>query len=459
MSRNDCQTCRSLTSKRRAQGGMLQCWLFGLQLVACSLLLVFSNVASAQEGCASEKCHAKLLKGSTVHPVAETCETCHEPVATPHPQKGKHTFKLTQEPQELCNTCHEAFTTKKHVHSPVKEGMCTTCHDPHSAGEPKLLAQPMKNLCGTCHADHVDFKVIHGPVSAGECTACHTPHASDNKALLLKEGEELCVGCHLDMPEVLKKKYVHPALASGCTSCHNPHGAAHRKLLAEEGGQLCFTCHAEIGERVKNAPVAHPALMSDESCASCHSPHASDNERMLLQSEKEICLGCHTTLIAKNMTVFHGPINKGKCTPCHNPHGGQYPKLLMQAFPSEPYIPYTDAEYGLCFSCHKRDLLQYPETSFATDFRDGERNLHYVHVHNKQKGRNCRLCHNLHGGPNPKLIANSVTFGKWDLPLKFVKTETGGGCSPGCHKPLYYDRKTPGKKPEAPKPAGKEREG
>jgi predicted CXXCH cytochrome family protein len=429
------------------------CLLLALLLLSASFLA--SHDAGAQESCVSDKCHAKLLKATTVHPVAEGCATCHESVSTPHPKKGTKTFKLTQEPPALCQTCHEAFGTKKQVHPPAQEGMCTMCHNPHASDEPKLLTRPMKELCGTCHADHLDFKVVHGPVSAGACTACHAPHESDDKTLLLRQGEDLCVGCHLDMPEVLKKKHVHPALAGGCTSCHNPHGAAHPKLLAEEGQQLCFVCHDQIREKVETSPVAHPALMAEKGCASCHSPHASDNERMLLNPEKETCLGCHNTIIAKNMTVFHGPINDGKCTPCHNPHGSQYPKLLMKAFPRDPYVPYSDTEYALCFSCHKRDLLQYPDTAFATNFRDGERNLHYLHVHNKQKGRSCRLCHNLHGSPNPKLIAESVPFGKWNLPLRFMKTETGGGCSPGCHKPQYYDRKTPGKKPDLPKPAGK----
>ncbi len=153
------------------------------------------------------------------------------------------------------------------------------------------------------------------------------------------------------------------------------------------------------------------------------------------------------------MTVLHGPIKDGTCTACHDPHGAKFANLLAKEFPADAYAPYTDTEYELCFSCHKRDLLQYPDTSFATGFRDGERNLHYLHVNNKAKGRSCRLCHNMHGSANPKLIADAVPFGKWSLPLKFVKTETGGGCSPGCHKPQYYDRQVPGRKPEAPKPA------
>ena len=430
------------------------CLVLAPLLISGALLVC--TPAIAEDSCASADCHAKLLKGSTVHPVAEACDGCHQSVETPHPQKGKKTFKLTQDPPDLCYTCHEKFGDKKVVHFPVQGGMCTTCHNPHSSDQPKLLAQPMKEICGGCHADHVKFKFIHGPVSAGDCTACHTPHESDNKALLLKEGEKLCVGCHVDMEEVLKKKHVHPALAGGCTSCHNPHGSDHPKLLADEGEQVCFLCHPGIADKVNDSPVMHPAVKMEKGCIGCHSPHASDYEKMLHNPVKETCVTCHDTVVPKSATVFHGKDNSGNCALCHEPHGGKYENLLLAEFPTETYVPYTDKEYALCFSCHKRDLLEYPETSFATNFRNGERNLHYLHVNNKQKGRSCKLCHSWHGSDNPKLIADTVPFGKWNMPLKFVKTETGGGCSPGCHKPQYYDRKTPGKKPDASKDAKKE---
>jgi predicted CXXCH cytochrome family protein len=429
----------------------------GLAPLLVSALLLMGNGALAEGTCVSDKCHAKLLKGGTVHPIAETCETCHQTDTTPHPQKGKKTFKLTQDPPDLCFTCHDrdAFS-KSDVHSPVQSGMCTACHNPHSSDQPKLLVQPMKELCQTCHADHVDFKVVHGPVAAGECTLCHTPHSSDTKKLLLKEGEDLCFSCHTDMPEAIKKKHVHPALAAGCTSCHNPHGSDYPKMLAQEGQELCFLCHPQIGEKVKNSPVAHPALLMEKGCASCHSPHASDNEKLLLHPVKDVCVACHDSVIPKNATVLHGPNNDGKCSRCHDPHGSPYDHLLVNEFPSEIYVPYTDTEFALCFGCHKRDMVQYAETSFATNFRDGEKNLHYVHVHNEQKGRSCILCHSLHGSPNPELIADTVPFGKWNLPLRFVKTETGGGCSPGCHQPRYYDRKSPGRRPAARKPKGED---
>ena len=45
------------------------------------------------------------------------------------------------------------------------------------------------------------------------------------------------------------------------------------------------------------------------------------------------------------------------------------------------------------------------------------------------------------------LIADRVSFGSWQLPLKFVQSADGGSCAPGCHRPAVYDRKNPGKKP------------
>jgi predicted CXXCH cytochrome family protein len=420
--------------------------------IVLGIAVVASRGAAAQNTCVSAQCHATLLTPTTVHAATDSCDSCHESVATPHPQKGKKTFKLSQEPPELCYACHDAFGKKSDIHPPVAEFMCTTCHDPHASAEPKLLVQPLKELCESCHEDKTKFKNLHGPVSAGDCTACHNPHESDIKPLLLKPADDLCVGCHVDVQELLKKADVHPALEGGCTSCHNPHGSDFPKLLPEQGAPVCFPCHGDIEDKVTTSPVVHGAVTSEAACASCHSPHASDNAKLLRNPEKDTCVGCHKTIVTKNMTVLHGPIADGKCTPCHDPHGGPNPKLLVREFPLDPYVPYTDQEYALCFGCHKRDLVQYADTSFATGFRDGERNLHFVHV-NKPKGRSCVLCHDVHGGNSPKLIAVSVPFGKWSLPLKFEKTETGGSCAPGCHQPKVYDRKNPGQKPVAAKPS------
>ena len=380
-----------------------------LVVLTASILCVRDAKAVSNEGCVTAECHPKMLKGKVIHPATESCGDCHQAAATPHPQKGLRTFKLAQEGSELCKMCH---TVK------------------------------------------ADQQYMHGPAAVGDCTACHTPHASDNKALLVKKGNDLCFTCHGAIEDETKKKVVHDALQEGCTSCHNPHGSSFKKLLSAEGDTLCYQCHSKIGERIEKSKSVHAPVKSGKACASCHNPHASDGEKLLPKSEKDLCLDCHKNILKKNQTVLHGPITQGKCTPCHDPHGAPNRKLLVKAFPADLYVPYTDNEYSLCFSCHKRDLLRFPDTSFATGFRDGERNLHFLHVNKKEKGRNCKACHAMHGGELPKLIPDKVLFGKWDLPLKYTKTETGGSCAPGCHRKSNYDRKTPGKAPEPEKPKG-----
>lgn len=424
-------------------------------ILAFALVPLFALAAAARaaDTCASAECHASLVAGKSVHAATDSCTDCHETVAEPHPQKGKATFKLTATEPELCANCHDAFGKKAHGHEPVATGSCSTCHDPHASAQPKLLLAEQRQLCGDCHSDQVGAKHLHGPVSAGECTACHAPHESDQKALLLKTGDALCFDCHGDVQDGLKKKTVHAAVEEGCTTCHDPHGAAQPKLLAEAGGALCFQCHDDIGAKAEKAAFPHAAL--DEGCTSCHAPHASDQAKLLLAPEKETCTACHDGVLTRDMTVLHQPIADGTCTPCHDPHGGANARLLVKSFPERQYVAYTDTAYELCFDCHDRDLLRYPDTSFATGFRDGERNLHYLHVNNPQKGRSCVLCHGVHGAGNELLVADEVKFGKWQLPIKFTKTETGGSCAPGCHKPFAYDREAAVKKPASAKSGAK----
>ena len=61
-------------------------------------------------------------------------------------------------------------------------------------------------------------------------------------------------------------------------------------------------------------------------------------------------------------------------------------------------------------------------------------------MNKERRGRTCRACHQTHASNLPKHIRESVSYGMWDLPVGFTKTQTGGSCSPGCHLPKDYDR-------------------
>ena len=202
----------------------------------------------------------------------------------------------------------------------------------------------------------------------------------------------------------------------------------------------CATDNCHIAYQKENRQP-HPEEMT---CSDCHigdlERHGKEEEGVgKVDLAPKLCGDCHDDV--KDHQYIHSPVAKNACSHCHNPHGNMENMLLEKENTRDFYINYSEQEYTLCFSCHKRDLLMYPETSFSTDFRDGIRNLHYLHITKGMRGRNCLVCHDIHGSNQPKLIANSVEFGNWTMRMGFIKTPSGGGCAPGCHRVKEYDRK------------------
>jgi predicted CXXCH cytochrome family protein len=135
-------------------------------------------------------------------------------------------------------------------------------------------------------------------------------------------------------------------------------------------------------------------------------------------------------------------VQEGQCASCHQPHGAAHAALLAKTHPSRFYVAFEDSRYELCFDCHDSDAFAEAITEDGTNFRNGTQNLHHAHVH-RTKGRNCRVCHDPHASAHGKLIATSVPFGRWKIPLNFRETPTGGSCQPGCHRAYRYDRDSP----------------
>ncbi|MFH0945992.1 MAG: hypothetical protein V2A76_12400, partial [Planctomycetota bacterium] len=59
-------------------------------------------------------------------------------------------------------------------------------------------------------------------------------------------------------------------------------------------------------------------------------------------------------------------------------------------------------------------------------------------------GRSCTSCHLVHGSDLPRHVADSVLFlgSNWRMKIGLELTKDGGSCSPGCHEPLSYSRRT-----------------
>jgi hypothetical protein len=114
---------------------------------------------------------------------------------------------------------------------------------------------------------------------------------------------------------------------------------------------------------------------------------------------------------------------------------------LTESYPALFYAPFKVDTFKLCFRCHSQDLALKPTGTGLTKFRNGEKNLHFLHV-NQEKGRTCRACHEVHASTRPAHIRDAVPFGNsgWMLKINFEQTPNGGSCAPGCHAPKTYDR-------------------
>jgi len=282
--------------------------------------------------------------------------------------------------------------------------------------------------------------VVHKPVGAWECLRCHKQFSDDHPlgkgsmGFIVPTKEQLCVTCH---GALVQKKVLHKPVGQGqCTLCHWHHSSDNKKLLKDLAPTLCFRCHPKDHFTGSHT---HPPVANGE-CLSCHDPHQSDNKSLLRKPGSELCFLCHKSQLAMGKSV-HPPVAKGNCVGCHAVHGSPYRKILKADMPTELYRPFDTDAFPLCFSCHNSELAAAVTTDKATNFRNGDRNLHAVHVNKSGKGRSCKICHNPHASAQDRLInPKSPGFGTWGIPINFTATPSGGGCSVGCHRTFRYDR-------------------
>lgn len=439
-------------------------WIKGTVIVAAQLVLLIWCAPLFAESCGAATCHKKLIMQKGPHqPVKDMeCFSCHKQTHPNHPLgKGKGAFALIASGSALCYKCHNPMGKGKNVHEPVKKGECIECHKVHGAAGRYLLdnIEDLTLVCTKCH-DSASFqqKFMHGPVAVGSCTKCHDPHEGPEKYFIKGSSiRNLCLSCHTDMTKSLQAEpVVHKPVQSGnCTLCHTPHGGAFKGLLKKKMTDLCIECHPGVGKRIAGLKYPHKPLLTEDGCSMCHSPHTAKGKGLLQGEEKGVCLGCHARddlgkpplanmkKALEGKKYLHGPLLKGQCKGCHDPHGSNYFRMLTGNYPAEFYVPYKEGIYDFCLKCHDKNLLRYAETTVYTRFRNGNRNLHYVHVVNR-KGRTCRVCHEPHAGNEVKLISKEgAKFGVWKVPINFTISQSGGSCAPGCHRAFKYDRDKP----------------
>jgi len=259
-----------------------------------------------------------------------------------------------------------------------------------------------------------------------------------------------CLECHEDL---LAGSVRHEALSGSCEDCHESTGAEHPasgikgfKLIDPVPG-ICFYCHDTYESKAYvHLPVEKGA------CLDCHAVHSAGEAHLLIKPPKDLCLGCHNKPYATDSTytasigklistgkTVHAPLEDGDCLTCHMPHESENFALLADKYPDGPYTTASPDNFAICFLCHDSQIIEAAETDWATNFRNGNKNMHFLHI-NGNEGRNCDLCHNVHAAPNNFLIEDEVRFGHWNMRLNFEPSESGGSCWPGCHGKAAYDR-------------------
>jgi predicted CXXCH cytochrome family protein len=440
------------------------------------------------QNCTTAGCHArevshKFLHGPAAVSACDMCHTSKDPAA--------HTFQIKTEGKDLCTFCHmnHSHTNIRVPHEPYAKGDCLSCHDPHGGATRSLLNKPDTNsLCLSCHDQVLRGGThTHKPVHDGACTDCHKSHGADHAKLLLKPGRAMCLSCHDQVQHTLAgSPHAHKPMEGDCLQCHTAHTSASPMQLKQMPKDLCLTCHDDVAKVAMNASHPHSAVLEGQACLNCHQPHASKKPKLTKDDPTAACLACHrdpdkpkaaasneppkpvfrsdlqrqaaagapkVQRLAKPVREFkgalslsdlhaHAPVGDGDCAACHNVHGGDRPDLLKASYSIDFYQPFTTDAFALCFNCHDTKLVTTQHTESDTGFRDGARNLHYLHV-NRDQGRNCRACHTVHASRHEVQIRETASYGNWELPINFVKTETGGSCAVGCHREYSYDRVTP----------------
>jgi predicted CXXCH cytochrome family protein len=332
---------------------------------------------------------------------------------------------------KLCLNCHDNFREKlknQFVHTPVKSGDCTDCHNPHASSHGKLLEEDPNKICLKCHEGIApkNPRSSHKVVAEGNCVKCHDPHASNNKFALLKAGSELCFGCHKGMASAIAKvKFRHSPVERGCVNCHEPHGSGKANhLLKDDPMVLCASCHKTDQPSFVKQHMNYPVGKSD--CTSCHDPHGSDRAGILFDNVHppvankvcnqcheapnsptpfktkkagyELCRGCHSTLVNEifNKNRVHWPlVDKVGCLNCHEPHASPQKKLLMGDMTS------------LCGKCHWDTM----EMQQKLDEREKQENaaakgktIRGALTHPPVREGNCEACHASHASDSVFLL-------------------------------------------------------
>ncbi|MBI4651079.1 cytochrome c3 family protein, partial [Candidatus Desantisbacteria bacterium] len=303
----------------------------------------------------------------------------------------------------------------------IKDETCIICHIKDNLAINYIPKKDiLKNYFNT-HENMKNKEFVHRPVSDNNCLVCHTLNKHEDDFEEIASAQEICSKCHKYKKNA---EHIHAPVKDGkCIECHDSHSAPYSSLLKQKLVKMCYDCHKETDTSDRN----HVIFKKGE-CVDCHVSHESFNPSLLEDNLSEVCFNCHEQekqMFSKD--VQHGPFKEGMCTPCHKIHG-------------------TKREYkreDLCYDCHNKGGTTVQSTSTLTSFRNGDLNLHEKHFNFILQGKpiTCESCHQLHASEQKFLLQKGIKHNpRWGYTIAYTKTEDGGRCVVGCHKPREYGR-------------------
>ncbi len=257
----------------------------------------------------------------------------------------------------LCYTCHvkeKERLSLVHTHTPIAEGRCNGCHEPHVSRQNSLLKTTADKICLDCHSGFLEGQkegYLHPLSQKGACLTCHDPHASIYYRALRMSSDLVCLanGCHDSIIKHMKKsRIVHKPLNDGkCIACHNAHGSKLAHYLKCSAGSLCLFCHEEMKGRIEEEGVTVHSPIQQGECLRCHSGHDSAYQGLLLAQGKDLCIPCHETgdtgFQEKHIYI---QAQKSNCLMCHASHTSEKEGLFLP-FIHQPFIQKN------CQVCHE----------------------------------------------------------------------------------------------------------
>lgn len=177
----------------------------------------------------------------------------------------------------------------------------------------------------------------------------------------------------------------------------------------------------------------HPTVTNEEGCTSAT---------------------CHNDLVETKRwgrRDGHQSLGDATCISCHDIEDNEQPPFFRYLYENTSRIHKGGLEsFELCWTCHDRHMAAMEYSADSTAFRDGEKNLHFLHVVTAEKrssaisryGITCSGCHSMHRPEYPHLIRcfTDRLACEWSSP--YEHTLTGGSCA-YCHRSIGYDRNSP----------------